>query len=274
MGGTVRAGMAALALALLWTPIAARADSPPIIFAFGDHNEAPFALIKDGKLHGGFLYDFAHGMAAALGRSAQFRFVPRNRISAELAAGSVDAYCMASPAYYPAFPSDRFSEPLFIDQDVVILAKGFSGAARLDGLSGARVGTVLGYVYPSEVDKLFTTGAVERIDSRNAETNLRKLVGGRLDAVILPLTSWRQARARDPALLRLTRTEFIPIAERERRCLISIGGGLSVADANLAIKVLIDSGDLSNLQTRMGIGLHRDPDTQAAAAGAAGVAAD
>lgn len=273
MGGTVWAGKAALALALLWTPIAARADSPPIIFAFGDHNEAPFALIEDGKLQGGFLFDFAHGMAAALGRSAQFRFVPRNRIAAELVAGSVDAYCMASPAYYPAFPSDRFSEPLFIDQDVVVLTKSFGGAARLDGLSGARVGTVLGYVYPSEVETLFANGAVERIDSRNAETNLRKLVGGRLDAVILPLTSWQQVRAQDPVLLRLTRPDFIPIAERERRCLISVGGGLSVADANLAIKVLVDSGDLPDLLNRVGIGRNRSTDTQAAAS-ASGAAID
>lgn len=248
--GGVRCLAAVILAALVILP-PARAQS--LIFAFGDHNEAPFALVEGGQLKGGFALEFGLALAARLGRQAAFRFVPRNRITAEIQVGNVDAYCLAANAYYPVFASDRFTRPLFADHDIVLLSAGLRGEAELSSLKGARVGAVLGFLYPPEVEAMFAGGGAERIDARNAEGNLRKLQGGRLDAVILPLAAWRQALARDPSVAGVARPDVIQIARRERTCLVSPSSTVTVAEMDEAIQSLTDDGTLPALVRAMGL---------------------
>lgn len=251
--GGVRACLfVAVALCLTILP-PARAQVRPLVFAFGEHNEAPFAVVEGGRLTGGFALSFGQALAARLGREARFRFVPRNRIPAEIGAGGVDAYCLAARPYYPAFAADRFTQPLFTDQDVILLSASFSGPAELAALKGARVGAVLGYLYPPEVEGMFTQGGAERIDARNAVSNLRKLRTGRLDAAILPLASLTHALHQDPALARSFRADYITIAMRERVCLVSPSSPVTVPEFNLAIRSLDADGQLPAMVGAMGL---------------------
>lgn len=253
MTGLVGAARGLFLAVLAGLAICADVDARPLTFAFGDHNEAPFAIVENGQLKDGFAAEFGHALAARLGFEAAFRFVPRNRIATEILAGSVDAYCLAARPYYPTFPADRFTLPLFADQDIVLMSAGLRGPAELSSLTGARVGGVLGFLYPDAVEALFADGKAERIDARNADGNLRKLQGGRLDAVILPLATWRLALSRDPALAGAARPDFIPVALRERVCLVSPSSPVGVPDINLAIQSLSADGTLSRLVRAMGL---------------------
>ncbi len=244
-----------MALAVLLTVLPSfpsLAQNRLMIFAYGDHNEAPYAVIRQDRLEGGFIKELGQTLAQRLGREAAFRFVPRNRISAELTAGSVDAYCMAARQYYPGFSADRFSRGLFTDDDVVILSATVTGEISSSILAGRRVGTVLGYIYPPEIEDLFRTGKAERVDARNAESNLRKLGGGRVDAVIMPRLAWLDSIKREPALARMARPEPITIATRERSCLISPASDLSVAEVDNALLSLEEDGSLTVMRTRLG----------------------
>ncbi|WP_165771947.1 substrate-binding periplasmic protein [Niveispirillum lacus] len=225
----------------------------PLTFAYGDHNEAPFAIVKDGELKGGFALEFGRSLADRLGMEAAFRFVPRNRISAEIAGGSVDAYCLAAQPYYPGFSADHFTTPLFTDQDVILLSAGLRGPADLSSLTGARIGAVLGFIYPASVEALFADHQAERIDARNAEANLRKLHSGRLDAVILPMAAWRLALSRDQSLAGLVRKDVIPVAVRDRVCLVSPSSPASVPEINAAIQSLVADGSLPALVRASGL---------------------
>ncbi|MBP7335173.1 ABC transporter substrate-binding protein [Niveispirillum sp.] len=253
-------GLAGVARGLLLAVLASLALSAatharPLTFAFGDHNEAPFALVDGGQLKGGFALEFGRAIAARLGREVAFRFVPRNRITAEITAGSVDAYCLAAQPYYPTFAADRFTQALFSDQDIVLLSAGLRGPADMTSLVGARVGTVLGFLYPPVLEALFSTGGAERIDARNADGNLRKLLGGRLDAVILPLAAWRLALSRDPSLAGAVRPDFISVAVRERVCLVSPSSPVTVPEMNMAIQSLAADGTLPAMIRAMGLDL-------------------
>lgn len=239
--------------------ISACARAGSLIFAFGDHNEAPFAIVQDGRLTGGFALEFGQALAARLGREPVFRFVPRNRISAEIAAGGVDVYCLAALPFYPAFAPDRFTQPLFADQDILLLSAGLRGPAELSSLTGARVGTVLGFLYPPAIEAMFAARAADRIDARNAEGNLRKLLSGRLDAVILPLAAWRLALSRDPALAGGVRPDHISIAVRERTCLVSPSSTIGVPEMDMAIRSLVADGTLPNLIRHMGLDIAGQP---------------
>lgn len=240
---------AILAALAIYSPAMAR----PLTFAFGDHNEAPFAIVENGQLKGGFALEFGRALASRLGLDATFRFVPRNRITAEISTGTVDAYCLAAQPYYPAFTADRFTQPFFTDYDIVLLSAGLRGPAAIDTLHGARVGTVLGFLYPAVIETLFSSAKAERIDARNADGNLRKLQGGRLDAVILPLASWRLALSRDPMMAKIARPDFISIAARDRVCLVSPLSPVTVPEMNLAIQSLAADGTLAVLVRDLGL---------------------
>lgn len=253
MAGVIGGARGLLLAFLASLAICADTQAGSLTFAFGDHNEAPFALVEDGQLKGGFALEFGRALAARLGRDAIFRFVPRNRITAEISTGGVDAYCLAARPYYPAFAADRFTQPLFTDQDILLLSAGVRGPAELSSLAGARVGTVLGFLYPPVIENLFTTGTAERIDARNAEGNLRKLQGGRLDAVILPLAAWRLALSRDPAMAGSVRPDHISIAVRERVCLVAPSSPVSVPEMDMAIRSLAADGTLPAFVRDMGL---------------------
>lgn len=257
----LRRGAMALAMLLALLPaIPSQAQNRLLIFAFGDHNESPYAKIRQDRLEGGFLLELGQAVAHQLGREAAFRFVPRNRISSELNAGSVDAYCLAAQQYYPGFTADRFSRPLFTDADVIILSDRVTGAATLDRLAGLRIGTVLGYLYPPAIEELFRTGRADRVDARNAETNLRKLGGGRVDAVIMPSLAWIDSIRREPALAGMARAEQITIARRDRTCLVSPASDLSVADLDQALLALEADGSLPAMRDRLGLSPAGDAD--------------
>lgn len=244
----------ALAMLLALVPaIPSQAQNRLLIFAYGDHNEAPYARIRQDRLEGGFLMDLGQALAQRLGRDAVFRFVPRNRITAELTAGSIDAYCMATRQYYPNFPAEQFTRGLFIDDDVIVLSAALKGDIGVGILDGIRIGTVLGYIYPPEIEELFRAGKAERVDARNAESNLRKLGGGRVDAVIMPRLAWLDAIKRDPSLTRMARTEQIITATRERTCLVSPASDLSVAELNVAIQSMEEDGSLPAMRASLGL---------------------
>lgn len=245
-------GALVMALAILWVPSGAAGDVP-LVFAYGDHNEAPFAIVREERLEGGFLLDLGNELAARLSRTPVYRFVPRNRIQSELLAGTVDAYCLAAPEFYPDLPADRFSRPLFQDQDIIVMARHVQGPPVLDSLRGAQLGTVLGYRYPPAVEERFRTGELRRIDARNAETNLRKLAGGRLDAIILPRLGWTHAVAGEPSLARHARSDVITVATRHRSCLISPASAIAVPDLNNAILSMISDGRLDMLLASWGL---------------------
>lgn len=254
MTGLFGAARCLLAVLLAGLAMAEPATARPLIFAFGDHNEAPFAVVEAGQLKGGFALEFGRALAARLGREVAFRFVPRNRITAEITAGSVDAYCLAAQAYYPAFGPDQFTQSFFTDQDIVLLSARLPGPADLSSLEdGARVGAVLGFIYPPAMETLFAAGKAERIDARNVDGNLRKLQGGRLDAVILPLATWRLALSKDAALAQAVRPDFVPIAVRDRVCLVSPNSPATVPEMNLAIQSLAADGTLDTLVRDLGL---------------------
>lgn len=253
MTGLFRGVLWRCAVVLAAFAISIPAIARPLTFAFGDHNEAPFAIVDNGQLKGGFALEFGRALASRLGFDATFRFVPRNRIAAEISTGTVDAYCLAAQPYYPAFTVDRFTQSLFTDQDIVLLSAGLRGPAAIETLQGARVGTVLGFLYPAAIETLFSSEKAERIDARNADGNLRKLQGGRLDAVILPLASWRLALSRDPMLAKVARPDFISIAARDRVCLVSTHSPVTVPEMNLAIQSLSADGTLALLVRDLGL---------------------
>lgn len=263
MRGRIGAIMLLMAIAC---GLPAHAQQGNLIMAFGDFNERPYAIIDNGEISGGFLFDLGRALADRMGLEARFRHLPRNRIGPELASGNIDLYCLASPDFYPAFPISSFSTPIFLESDIMIFARQYTGGTTLAGMAGTRVGTVLGYSYTPEIEALFSAGRGIREDARTASANLRKLAGGRLDAVILPALVWRDAIRQDPELAKTVQPETLTLIAQPRACLVSPASTVSVDAVNQALHTMRNDGSLAGL-----IGLHglttasdSHPDHQAA----------
>lgn len=229
------------------------AAPPIVIFGFGDFNESPYAYVEDGQLTGGLVLELGDRLAQQLDRQATYRYIPRNRLAAELKSGGIDAYCLAAPEFYRDFSEAQFTRPIFVDNDIIVLRAGYSRPATLDGLRGALVGTVLGYHYPAAVERQFAQGQTIREDARNAAANIRKLASGRLDAIILPALAWSHALAREPGLAKAARPDPIALDSRPRSCLISPAGNVSVEAVDQAIAALQESRWLQGLTRRYGL---------------------
>ena len=240
---------------ILYPDLPARAaEKPLLILGFGDFNEAPYGIVRDGELLGGVQFEVGNALANQLGRRAVFRHLPRNRISQELISGGIDLYCLASPAFYPHFSAASFTQALFTDTDLILFAADHVGPVGLNNLSGKRVGTVLGYLYPPSLESLFNSGVAKREDARNAEANIRKLAAGRIDALIIPEVAWAYALAREPWLARAIRPERVALSTHSRACLVSPAGNASVAEVDGAITALKQTHWLEGLIRRFSLG--------------------
>lgn len=225
-----------------------------LILGFGDFNEAPYGIVHNGELQGGVQFELGNALASQLGRRAVFRHLPRNRISQELISGGIDLYCLAAPTFYPNFSTASFTQTLFTDTDVILFAANHQGPVGLEGLSGKRVGTVLGYLYPPSLEYLFTNGIAVREDARNAEANIRKLTAGRIDAIIIPEVAWAYALAHEPALSHVIRNERFALGKHNRACLVSPVGNATVAEVDQAITILKQTYWLDGLIKRFSLG--------------------
>ncbi|WP_084437840.1 substrate-binding periplasmic protein [Niveispirillum irakense] len=229
-------------------------ENPLLILGFGDFNEAPYGIVHNGELQGGVQFELGNALASQLGRRAVFRHLPRNRISQELISGSIDLYCLASPAFYPNFNASSFTQTLFTDTDLILFAADHEGPTTLEGLSGKRVGAVLGYLYTPALETMFNAGIAIREDARNADANIRKLTAGRIDAIIIPEVAWSYALAREPALSHAIRSERITLGTHNRACLVSPVGNASVEEVDRAIMALKQTRWLEGMIRRFKLG--------------------
>jgi ABC-type amino acid transport substrate-binding protein len=250
MRGRIGAIMLLMAIACGFPAYAQKGN---LIMAFGDFNESPYAIIDNDEITGGFLFDLGNALADRMGLEARFRHLPRNRIGPELVSGNVDLYCLAASEFYPGFPTSAFSTPIFVEYNLMIFARHYTGATSLEGMAGARIGTVLGYSYLPAIEALFEDGRGIREDARTATANLRKLAGGRLDAVILPSLVWRDAIKRDPELLKAVRAEKLMLTPQNRTCLVSPAGTINIKDVNRALDMLRHDGTLASLIDQHGL---------------------
>ncbi len=111
--------------------------------------------------------------------------LPRNRIYRMLASGALDVVLPSNPAWLSESTDVDWTVSLFVVSDRVYALKGAArGFSSLEALSGKRIGTILGYIYPETWMRAFERRAIVREDVVTLEQNLGKLEAGRIDGFI------------------------------------------------------------------------------------------
>ena len=132
----------------------------------------------------GIVPDLVRKAVAEAGGEVSFVRYPDRRGVELVREGEIDAWPKARE--WVENPEDFvWSAPLLLSEDVLVSRADRPATFRtISDLFGLRLGTVLGYGYPT-LDDAFRTGRIERVDLHDAQTQLEMLDRGRVDAVVM-----------------------------------------------------------------------------------------
>ena len=204
--------------------------------------EMPQGRFERDHLVGGIHYDVGQALAKKLGREARFRVFPRKRVVDELLNGSeADLVCGYLPAWLPGVTA--WSRPFLPDEQWLLSDRRVPAPRDLAELSGQRVGTVLGFVYP-EMQQLLGPDFI-REDAPDAGANLRKLSLGRMSHAIVGRVQFEyQMRL---GAYKLDLHAPLVISSYQSQCGLARRGSVSLAELNKAIAALQAEGALQRI---------------------------
>lgn len=137
----------------------------------------------EGPTKGLFVQVVQEAVALAKMSAVQVEVYAPQRAVRSLAAGESDALFPALDVHFePGKPVVRSSEALDCKEDFVFTRKGTPAFSTLEALRGKHVGITRGYPYSRAVTDN-TSFVIE--EAMSDETNIRKLVAGRIDAFVL-----------------------------------------------------------------------------------------
>ncbi|RHW21936.1 ABC transporter substrate-binding protein [Pseudomonas jilinensis] len=156
----------------------------PLKWGYAPNDPAPYVVVENHQLGPSITLTLGHAVAERLGRSVRFIPVPNNRIDDALASHHINVICNTIPNWIEQPDRYQWSQVIYEDADIIINRLDQAPIHDLGSLSGAIVGTTLGYYYAPELTNAFNSGQVIRHDARNLPTRLNMLLHGRLDATI------------------------------------------------------------------------------------------
>jgi polar amino acid transport system substrate-binding protein len=203
----------------------------------------PIAQFNGNELTGGILKDLGDLLAAKMGRTARYVAVPSRRVGMMLAHGEADGLCLVQPHW---IDGDFHWSPELIPTGGVVLARADAPLiSRLDDLRGKKVGTVSGYRY-RRIEPLLGKDFL-RDDAPSSQHNLRKLLAGRTQYMLMELTSAAyQVRNDASHSLRLDLTYENDMA----RCAFSMQSTIPYADIKRATDSLMSERGVEKIMAR------------------------
>lgn len=199
--------------ALFGPPQSARAETPPLHLASLEWLPYVGRSLPDGGLSGAV----AKAVAVRFGYGIKIAYFPWKR--AMQAGGSDPDFVGYFPAYHTPERARQCHFSASMGNSTVGLAMLAEAPLRwrvLDDLAGNKLGVVLGYSNGEAFDRMVNSGKLS-VDASESDTiNLRKLLAGRIRAVVIDKAVLRYLLASDPTL-RKERTKLVfddhPLAE-------------------------------------------------------------
>ena len=212
-----RQKIACLSLMAACLLLPAQASAEPIRGAILQSWIMPLADMPNGAPERGLIPDLYRLIAAESQTPIEQISIPRARIDLALNKAQVDILCYASPNWLNAPYQFVWSLPFMTQRDLLVGRERYPGFNGIESLSGAQLGTVLGYHYPS-LQRLLGSGKLQRVDIRSQHQVLEMLRAQRLDYGISNELSLHWFNRQSPAKPALIALEVIQ--EESIACLV------------------------------------------------------
>lgn len=221
----------------------------PVRFLMLENRTMPFGLVERGPdarllLTAGITKDWQDALAKELGRPPAYVLLPRKRQDMAVAQKLVDLRCFVSPDWLTSEQVALYDWPAsFFDvEERLIGPLNGKPVESIDELSGARIGTVLGYSYRS-LDQLFANGRAKRDDASNEMFSLLKQAAGRTDFMVMRTLDFEYQQKIDPALKGLRLTPVV-VSRFSMYCARPKYSSVTLRDLNNAQSRLLSTGVL------------------------------
>ncbi|WP_248919375.1 substrate-binding periplasmic protein [Pseudomonas entomophila] len=236
-----------LALLLLWTT-QSLAEQPVLRFSIAESWSMPLMRTEQEQPVEGILFDLIQALAREVGVRPQYHVMARLRLQEAMQNGDIDVRCYVSPQWLSDRPGDYlWSVPLIEQRDLLVGHAGDSGPSRPEDLAPQAIGTVLGYTYPT-LEPLFSSGRLQREDSRNQLLALQKLQAGRYRHTVSNQLSLQWFNRQLPAAQRLR--GLAVLQEQALGCLVRNDPALPTQALLRALVRLKQSGEIERIIER------------------------
>ena len=193
------------------------ASTAPLRSAILESWTMPLTDASDGAPERGLIPDLYRLIAAESQTPIELITLPRARIEMALDKAQVDILCYSSPNWLNAPYHFIWTLPFMTQRDLLVGRERYPGFNGIESLSGAQLGTVLGYHYPS-LQGLLGSGKLQRVDIRSQHQVLEMLRAQRLDYGISNELSLHWFNRQSPAKPALIALEVIQ--EESIACLV------------------------------------------------------
>ncbi|WP_413290649.1 substrate-binding periplasmic protein [Bdellovibrio sp. HCB337] len=211
---------------------------------FGVANETalPFIEVKNSEITRGILKDLAEAIFKEMKIKPVLVLLPKKRVAPDLISGNLSIVCYANEAWFPDVADQLlWSDPITTNSNLIVsLSK--NRPKKIEDLYGKQIGTLVNYYY-SKLDPYFEKNLMVRENASDNEGNLKKLIHGRIDYMVLSNLELHYYQKTYPLL---EATNILEEAVKVK-CVISKKSGIDMKTLNKAIETLRDNGTLEKI---------------------------
>jgi polar amino acid transport system substrate-binding protein len=194
------------------------------------------------QLDGGILKDLGTALFKELSLTPEFTLLPKKRVAPSLLSGTVNMVCHLHESWQSKIASDVFwSHELYRSANLVVYI-GNKPIRKLKELAGQRLGGVLNFVY-TDAEDLFAKNIVHRENGPNNESNIQKLLNGRINYIIMSNLEYDYYKKIYP---NLDRADF-DMDALHTKCALSKKSKITLENLNKAIATLKKNGEIERI---------------------------
>jgi polar amino acid transport system substrate-binding protein len=217
-----------------------------IVFGVNMDYAMPLVKLKDDNgtsvLIGGILKDLGEALAKEMELDLKWYLVPKRRVAPSLTSGKIDILCHLSEVWQPAIKNDVWwSNKLYRSSNVLVYLKE-QPITSIKEIYGEQVGVVLNFIYTGLEDS-FESGALKREDGPNNISNIKKLLKGRINFIVMSNLEFAYYNNLYPPL----RSVDLAMDEVMTKCAVSKKSKIKIEDVNKAIAKITRNGTLSKI---------------------------
>ncbi|MBB5017861.1 ABC-type amino acid transport substrate-binding protein [Chitinivorax tropicus] len=224
------------------------AHADKLIFAFEPGSSDPYTIIQGNELKGGLMKTLGDALALAAGLTPSYYMTSRARIEKDTETGLAHINCLTSPIWFKNPQAVRWSIPVIQEEERYLIHKDAPDIINLTDLDTLRVGMMKSYRYPT-LEAAIAQGRFQRDDSNSVQQAYRKLIIGRIDALLAKDIQITHLLKNDPgrqAYRLATRVE----SRNQLQCAISRQLPFEATRLEHAFQKLKQSGLLEQLATQ------------------------
>lgn len=207
-------------------------DSPPIVII----GKAPYT----GKISG-LSKDLGDALASTLNRRPEYIVLSRNRVEDAILTGKVDIICNSNPKWISQPERFGWTREFYMLIERVFSLKAVPDITRVEHLEGKKIGTVLGYHYPS-LEPMWQANRATRVNDARIDLLMRSLKFKLSDAAInseLEFAHWAKANPHEARALKMHPMVF---TSWPTMCAVSPKGNVTTKELDLGIEKMEKTG--------------------------------